>query len=847
MQRHLSALTYNCFAKDHQLQPSEAADGAAWLPDPEVAGPGCPQSLEDSAVPMPTLLAVEEVVVVVVVVVAARMAIVFKRGLQEMPVDAESGGAVRASAVWDQRKDGDSDEEKVVLDDRSQLGECLRKVGPEDLLGFSVEAMHVFADVAAGWTLPKSNDVLGKQFPEILDISGSENVIVSISEKGLLGRRNAAVGAAERAVEGSWVVEVNGVVENLEAMRCELEAKPSKQLQSKAATISLVVLVPQLEAASSHRKRRGSRTGVIGTQEVTPDRKRLERHRSTAGGPGRRLPAGPTRHVVDRAKAAWAGVERGSSEQAGRAKPGIRFHKFRKCSGHVSERDAVFVGGTCETRCRPKPGAKVARRRTQCLVDLRGASIDAERGRFLDCNMQDGVQAPAGGVQQATYIGRQLGSEGSRPRETDVVREIQRCSAAKVIPHAKVKGEVPLCRCNGYCKCGLADALGRAREDHGKWNVAQPALRISNLHPAVTEEMLYSLFTELAPVATLRVVRDTKTLESELHGFVNFHTFNDAQNVLEDGRDVNIVLAAGARWQAFAWAPMLSQLVLPSQARGISGRTSYPSHLVKLSEKATAALTEGVFSLCHDDDVLLVGQLGMAMMMRRRRGEECLARLPTPCRTPRRKEDGCFWSPEDPFAPTRTLRRTPPRSESESTQTSESVPAVQTAEASVQTEPEDPEHSEKEAEDAEGLLRPGSCRGEQLEPRVPRRRRCASVQTEPEDPEHSEKEAEDAEGLLRPGSCRGEQLEPRVPRRRLAACSVMPANISQRSWRNRRKAASWSGKLSSKSSSNSAEQKLQGSSQTRRRIHRDPAGRRFYGGSPVALAISGQVLAREAE
>lgn len=103
------------------------------------------------------------------------------------------------------------------------------------------------------------------------------------------------------------------------------------------------------------------------------------------------------------------------------------------------------------------------------------------------------------------------------------------------------------------------------------------------------------------------------------------------------------------------------------------------------------------------------------MMMRRRRGEECLARLPTPCRAPRRKEDGCFWSPEDPFAPTRTLRRTPPRSESESTQTSESVPAVQTAEASVQTEPEDPEHSEKEAEDAEG---------EQLEPRVPRRRRC---------------------------------------------------------------------------------------------------------------------------
>ena len=41
--------------------------------------------------------------------------------------------------------------------------------------------------------------------------------------------------AFEKSRRGSWVVEVNGVVENLEAMRCELEAKPSKQLQSKVA------------------------------------------------------------------------------------------------------------------------------------------------------------------------------------------------------------------------------------------------------------------------------------------------------------------------------------------------------------------------------------------------------------------------------------------------------------------------------------------------------------------------------------------------------------------------------------------------------------------------------------
>mmetsp|Transcript_9231 Transcript_9231/g.16991 ORF Transcript_9231/g.16991 Transcript_9231/m.16991 type:complete len:172 (+) Transcript_9231:59-574(+) len=74
------------------------------------------------------------------------------------------------------------------------------------------------------------------------------------------------------------------------------------------------------------------------------------------------------------------------------------------------------------------------------------------------------------------------------------------------------------------------------------------------------------------------------------------------------------------------------------------------------------------------------------MMMRRRRGEDGLARLPTPCRAARQKDDLCFWSPEDPFAPTRTLLRTPPRSESESTQTSEGLAEVPLVEAAVQAD-----------------------------------------------------------------------------------------------------------------------------------------------------------------
>eukprot|EP00435_Cladocopium_sp_Y103_P051524 s3038_g16.t1 len=87
-----------------------------------------------------------------------------------------------------------------------------------------------------------------------------------------------------------------------------------------------------------------------------------------------------------------------------------------------------------------------------------------------------------------------------------------------VLPHAEIKGDMPRCRCVGHCKCGLADALGRARDDR-KMAQAQAALHIGNLHPEVSEEMLYDFFTKVAPVATVR--------------YVNFYTFQDAEKVLK--------------------------------------------------------------------------------------------------------------------------------------------------------------------------------------------------------------------------------------------------------------------------------------------------------------------------
>ena len=38
----------------------------------------------------------------------------------------------------------------------------------------------------------------------------------------------------------------------------------------------------------------------------------------------------------------------------------------------------------------------------------------------------------------------------------------------------EIKGDMPRCRCGRHCKCGLADALGRARDDR-KMAQAQPA------------------------------------------------------------------------------------------------------------------------------------------------------------------------------------------------------------------------------------------------------------------------------------------------------------------------------------------------------------------------------------
>eukprot|EP00927_Polykrikos_kofoidii_P036783 TRINITY_DN31036_c0_g1_i1.p1 TRINITY_DN31036_c0_g1~~TRINITY_DN31036_c0_g1_i1.p1 ORF type:complete len:1586 (-),score=278.53 TRINITY_DN31036_c0_g1_i1:49-4806(-) len=98
---------------------------------------------------------------------------------------------------------------------------------------------------------------------------------------------------------------------------------------------------------------------------------------------------------------------------------------------------------------------------------------------------------------------------------------------------------LPRCRCGANCKCGLLDAVGLAKRlDVEGRSRGNPALRIGRLSPHVEERDLYAFFTAVVPVATVRVVRDITTFHSELHGFVNFRSFHDAELALKmlDGR-----------------------------------------------------------------------------------------------------------------------------------------------------------------------------------------------------------------------------------------------------------------------------------------------------------------------